>query len=161
MLGFFGNRYKYLWLIIVITSCIPMLNVFAGSSEDIPPPKSNYNEETLCVEPVEIMRKQHFEFILDHRDRTVIEGIRTTKYSLNSCIDCHITPNAQGEYARYSEATHFCASCHQFTAVNIDCFRCHADRPAEAIRKAIDPNRTVNDYTQKIRDYLQLSETYP
>ena len=107
------------------------------------------------------MRKQHFEFVLDHRDKTVIDGIRTKKHSLNECIDCHITANVQGEYARYSEDTHFCASCHQYTAVNIDCFQCHADRPEEAIRKAKNPNQTVDhtkDTQQSLKDYLELSK---
>ena len=50
------------------------------------------------------------------------------------------------------------ASCHQFAAVNIDCFQCHADRPEEAIRKAINPNQTVNQSSeQKIQHYLQFS----
>ncbi len=151
------KRYSsYLLLLITLVFCgVGLRMVYAGNPEDIPPPKGKYSEETICVEPVEVMRRQHFDFILDHRDRTVIEGIRTTQYSLNSCIDCHITPNEQGEYARYSEDTHFCASCHQFAAVNIDCFQCHSDRPEEAIRKALDAKADFP--MQKIHKSLQLS----
>lgn len=134
--------------------CVSMIRAFAGSPENIPPPKGKYSEDTVCVEPVEIMRRQHFEYILDHRDKTVVEGIRTKKYSLIGCIDCHITPNAQGEYARYSEETHFCASCHQFTAVTIDCFQCHADRPEEAMRKASNLNRKTVLSAQELREHL-------
>ena len=157
------TRYNsYLLLIITLIFCgFGIRIVLAASPEDIPPPKGNYNEETICVEPVEIMRKQHFEFILDHRDKTVIQGIRTKQYSLIGCIDCHITPNVQGEYARYSKETHFCAGCHQFTAVNIDCFQCHADRPEEAIRKAVNPNKTAKAYTREIHENLQLSDIDP
>ncbi len=148
-------------LVITLVFCaIGITIAYAnGDHADIPAPKANYSEETLCVEPVEIMRKQHFEFVLDHRDATVIEGIRTKKYSLNECIECHITANEQGEYARYSEETHFCASCHQYAAVNIDCFQCHADRPEEAIRKAMNPNQTVDRQSdeEKIKHYLQFS----
>ncbi len=150
-----SNFYKYLWLFITVITFVFLAKAFADRPEDIPPPKGKYSEETICVEPVDIMRKQHFEFILDHRDKTVVQGIRTKQYSLIGCIDCHITPNAQGEYARYSEETHFCASCHQFTAVNIDCFQCHADRPEEAIRKAIRPNRITKNHTQDMHVYLQ------
>lgn len=149
------SRHILLWYVIVIVVCGPVMSVFADTPEDIPPPKGKYNEETLCVEPVEIMRKQHFEFILDHRDRTVIQGIRTKQYSLTGCIDCHITPDAQGKYARYSEKTHFCADCHQFTAVTIDCFQCHADRPEEAIRKVIKSDKAATMGTvQKIYENL-------
>jgi hypothetical protein len=161
MKGLFEKYNKLLSLLLALY-CTAALVVYAGSPEDIPPPKQKYSEETLCVEPVEVMRKQHFEFMLEHRDETVIEGIRTKKHSLNECIDCHITANSQGEFARYSEDTHFCASCHQFAAVNIDCFQCHADRPEEVIRKAKNPNRSVdgnvNHSEQTLKDYLELSD---
>ncbi len=155
---FFKKYFIYILLVITLVCCIVGISiVFADSPADIPPPKQKYNEETLCVEPVEIMRKQHFEYVLDHRDKTVIEGIRTKKHSLNECIDCHITANAQGEYARYSEDTHFCAGCHQYAAVNIDCFQCHADRPENAIRKAMNPNQAVEHSEEnKINNYLHL-----
>ncbi len=163
MRRFLAKYYVYLILVITLILCaIGITIAYADSPTEIPPPKENYSEETLCVEPVETMRKQHFEFVLDHRDETVIDGIRTKKHSLNECINCHITANTQGEYARYSEDTHFCASCHQFAAVNIDCFQCHADRPEEAIRKAKNPNQTVeHSAEEKIKHYLHLSKAEP
>ena len=159
MYVFFKKYFIYLLLVITLVLCaIGISIVFAGEPSNIPPPKKNYDEETLCVEPVEIMRKLHFEFVLEHRDDAVIDGIRTKKHSLTECIECHITANAQGEYARYSQDTHFCASCHQYAAVTIDCFQCHADRPEEAIRKAMNPNQTVGlSDDEKIRLYLQFS----
>ncbi len=152
--------YIYIILLAVVICCIVGINiVFADSPVDVPPPKQKYSEETVCVEPVDIMRKKHFDFVLDHRDKTVIYGIRTKKHSLIECIECHITANAQGEYARYSQETHFCASCHQYAAVTIDCFQCHADQPEEAIRKAMNPNQTVGHTDeQKINTYLHFSE---
>jgi len=161
MREFLVKNYIYILLVIVLACCIIGITiVYADAPQDIPPPKAKYNEETLCVEPVAIMRKNHFEFMLEHRDDTVIDGIRTKKHSLIECIDCHITANAEGEFARYSQDTHFCASCHQYTAVNIDCFQCHADRPEEAIRKAKNPNRTVGHSDEdKIKHYLQFSTT--
>ncbi len=159
MRKFLAKYLSHLLLLITVSFCaIGIKIVYADKPNDIPPPKQNYNEETRCVEPVETMRKQHFEFVLNHRDKTVIDGIRTKQHSLNECINCHITANTAGEYARYSEDTHFCASCHKFTAVNIDCFQCHADRPEEAIRKAKNPNQTVDHTDQNIRDYLKLSD---
>ncbi len=148
------SKFLLIGLLVNIAICSILVTVFADERPDVPPPKSKYNEETICVEPVEVMRKRHFDFILDHRDRTVVEGIRTTQYSLNACIDCHITTNAKGEYARYSEESHFCASCHQFAAVTIDCFQCHADRPEKAIRDAIN-KQAGNDVSIKdIHQYL-------
>ena len=147
----------FLWAVF-FAACVSVITVFAtDSSVDIPPPKGKFSEETICVEPVEVMRIKHFDFILEHRDETVIRGIRTKQYSFTGCIDCHITANAEGKFARYSEETHFCANCHQFTAVNIDCFQCHADRPEEAIRKTLN-NQAANTNSKKIQEFLELSD---
>ncbi len=121
-------RRVFVGLIIVAISTV----VIADGSK-VPPPKGEQ-----CVEDPVWMRTNHFETVLHQRDETVLRGIRTEKHSLKNCIDCHITPNKDGEYARYSNSEeHFCASCHSYAAVSIDCFQCHADRPESAVREAI------------------------
>ncbi len=142
-------------VLLILTS-----GIFAdGLTPDIPQvPES---KATHCVEPTEIMRKNHMEFILHQRDKTVHSGIRTTKYSLKQCVNCHINPTADGEYPRYTlkngdlNKDHFCASCHTYAAVHIDCFQCHRDTPSEASIKAsamVEPDSeyetgklTIND----------------
>ena len=100
------------------------------------------------MEDTQWMRSNHFETVLHQRDETVLRGIRTKKHSLKNCIDCHITPNAQGQYARYANSEeHFCASCHSYAAVKIDCFQCHADRPEQAVREAIKQQRAARAAT--------------
>jgi predicted CXXCH cytochrome family protein len=81
-----------------------------------------------CVEPVEVMRRDHMKFLLHQRDQTVLEGARDSKYSLTGCMDCHNPASTDGEVIRYEDPQHFCSSCHQYASVNIDCFECHADR---------------------------------
>lgn len=119
--------------------CILISATSLADGSKVPPPKGDQ-----CVEDPVWMRTHHFETILHQRDETVIHGIRTTKHSLKNCIDCHITANAEGSYARYSNSEeHFCASCHTFAAVAIDCFQCHADRPESAIREAIKQHQAA------------------
>jgi len=118
-------------LIGLMLAIVSSVTIADGSK--VPPPKGDQ-----CVEDAEWMRSNHFETVLHQRDKTVLQGIRTQEHSLKNCIDCHITPNEQGEYARYSNSEeHFCASCHSFAAVSVDCFQCHADRPEQAVRDAI------------------------
>ena len=118
---------------VLLVSLILLLPLAAAESSKIPPPKGDQ-----CVEETEWMRVHHFETILHQRDETVKKGIRTTKHSLKNCISCHITANDAGVYARYADKEqHFCASCHEYTAVTIDCFHCHSDRPEEAVRESI------------------------
>jgi hypothetical protein len=82
-------------------------------------------DAVACVEPVEVMRREHMDFLLHQRDATVLDGERDSKYSLVGCMDCH---NPSESAARYPDPEHFCAGCHLYTSVRIDCFECHADR---------------------------------
>ena len=98
-----------------------------------------------CVEPTDIMRRDHMKFLLQQRDATVIDGIRTKKYSLTGCIDCHAQPAADGKIVRAGDPEYFCTACHQFTSVKIDCFECHSDRPVAAADRL---SRSTNSHQQ-------------
>jgi hypothetical protein len=90
-----------------------------------------------CVEATEVMRRDHMKFLLQQRDATVIDGIRSGKYSLVGCIDCHNPSVAGEEIVRYEDPEHFCAGCHLYTSVKIDCFECHADRGLETVQQSL------------------------
>ena len=85
-----------------------------------------------CVEPTDIMRRDHMKFLLQQRDATVLDGIRTEKYSLTGCINCHAQAAEGEKIVRAGDPEFFCTTCHQYTSVKIDCFECHSDRPAVA-----------------------------
>ncbi len=93
-----------------------------------------------CVEPVDVMRREHMHLLLRQRDRTVIDGERDGKYSLVGCMDCHNPVTATGEAASYGDPDHFCSTCHSFASVEIDCFECHADRGYGALPGAVSSN---------------------
>ena len=121
-------------LVIVAAGLLLALPLYAGEvpSPVVPKAKAKANEEFGCVEPVTEMRKNHMKFILHQRDDTMQTGIRTSKYALAECINCHVSPEQNGTYASYDEEEHFCNACHTYTAVNIDCFGCHRDTPEDA-----------------------------
>ncbi len=83
-----------------------------------------------CVEPTDIMRRDHMKFLFQQRDATVIDGIRTGKYSLTGCVNCHAQPIENSKIVRAGDPEYFCTACHLYTSVKIDCFECHSDRPA-------------------------------
>ena len=97
---------------------------------DIGPRYPKATKGETCVEPTDIMRRSHFQFILHQRDDTVHQGIRSQKHSLKGCIDCHATQDDQGRYRPINAEGQFCQSCHAYTATRIDCFQCHATKPA-------------------------------
>jgi len=83
-----------------------------------------------CVEDTATMRRDHMRFLRHQRDETVHLGIRGAKYSLKGCIDCHAGATTGSVAAAPGD---FCVACHSYAAVKIDCFECHATRPAAAL----------------------------
>ena len=111
-----------------------------------------------CVEPTDVMRKDHMGMLNHQRDKTMHDGIRTKKHSLKECISCHVQEDDKGQVARFGEDGHFCSSCHNYAGVNIDCFQCHADRPQELIGKGhkIKPHHSADFKDNAInKDALQ------
>ncbi|MBL8326923.1 MAG: hypothetical protein JNJ89_18385 [Rubrivivax sp.] len=82
-----------------------------------------------CVEDTALMRRNHMRYLEHQRDATVHGGIRGARHSLKGCVECHASART-GSVA--AQPTDFCTSCHAYAAVKIDCFECHASRPAAA-----------------------------
>ena len=117
----------FLSLGLATTVCAAERAASAFGEVSVPSPARPTAAEQ-CVEPVEVMRRNHMKFLLHQRDATVIEGERGSKYSLTGCMDCHNPADDSGRVVRYEDPEHFCAECHAYTGVRIDCFECHADR---------------------------------
>lgn len=97
-----------------------------GKSGRVPLPSFTINTERgdKCVQPESVMRRDHMKFILHQRDKTMHQGIRTAQYSLKNCVDCHADAKTNSVLGKDG----FCASCHQYASVSIDCFSCHSDK---------------------------------
>lgn len=83
-----------------------------------------------CVESNDFMRRNHMKVLLHHRDETVLEGIRTKKFSLKECINCHASEKTGSVAASKDD---FCVSCHSYASVKIDCFDCHSTKPQGSV----------------------------
>ena len=102
------------------------------SHEDSPHSMNGHSKADMldqCVEPTEIMQKEHFVFLYHQRDKTVIDGVRTKNHSLANCVDCHVSYDEQGKAFPINAEGQFCQECHVKTATNITCFSCHAAEP--------------------------------
>jgi len=93
----------------------------------VPQPVIETARAGQCVEAPAFMRRNHMKLLMHQRDETMRGGIRTGKYSLKACIACHASQTSQSVTAA---PTNFCQSCHSYAAVKIDCFECHANKPA-------------------------------
>lgn len=79
-----------------------------------------------CVNDTAYMRRNHMNLLKHQRDETVHKGIRTVRYSLKNCIECHANPETNSVASSKED---FCVSCHSYAAVKLDCFECHSSKP--------------------------------
>jgi hypothetical protein len=88
-------------------------------------------------DPVSYMIRQHPELLKHKRDLTLRKGVRTSKYSLQGCVECHAGKKEEDIYSKSSiENYHpvnaegqFCSDCHEKVGVSLDCFECHRTLP--------------------------------
>ena len=113
------------------------------------------DESVKCIQPEDEMRRNHMKYILHERDETMHEGIRGEPESLANCINCHVEPDENGDIAGIESDKHFCNACHQYAAVQIDCFQCHADRPQKYIKR--DAHSSA--LSKQLQQTLAASET--
>ena len=119
------KRYWHLLLLLLVMSA-PAL---AGAPKpDIP--KAAKGEQ--CVEDTAFMRRNHMNLLMHQRDETVHLGIRTKKHSLKNCFTCHVVKDASGQPVSAKDPRHFCRECHDYAAVQVDCFQCHKATPSDS-----------------------------
>ncbi len=112
-----------------ITLLIMILAVtFAGYAEAgekperrVQMPVVKIEKGEVCVAPTGEMRRNHMKMLMHQRDGTVRQGLREPRFSLKNCIECH----ASRETGSVLGKDGFCASCHTYASVKIDCFECH------------------------------------
>jgi len=122
---------KYLLAVsTVLTLSLPWLSNAVAA--DVATPKSPGIGPTIrvfrgdkCVADTDFMRRNHMDLIVHQSEDTVRRGIRTTKYSLKNCVNCHADPKTNSVLGKNG----FCETCHSYTATEIDCFSCHSASP--------------------------------
>lgn len=110
-------------------ACALLALVAQGADGEFVVPGSKAAGLKNCVEPTELMRREHMELIQHQRDATVHLGIRSTKHSLAACISCHVSKGGTEQYVPINRVDQFCGACHAYSAVSLDCFQCHAKVP--------------------------------
>lgn len=156
------NRMKN--IIRLSIACIAFmfsLQLHAGS-QLLPKIPAAKDGATKCIiDDTDDMRKNHMEYLLHQRDKTVHEGYREKQFSLTGCIDCHNPKRKDGTYARVDGAEHFCSSCHTYASVSIDCFQCHSDRPEGdgSQHKFSSQPKLKNNIVQLNKEIIQLIDS--
>lgn len=105
------------------------------------------------------MRRNHMRMLMHQRNQTVHQGVRGKADSLKNCVTCHAVKGDDGQFVKFSNPKHFCRSCHDYAAVSIDCFECHASRPETAESATLDLDYANNNKVlAELSRYLEEKE---
>lgn len=99
-----------------------------GGSRGVPIPVIPRGQGDSCVDDTEFMRRYHMTVLQRQHDDTLLRGMPSGKYSIKGCVGCHAVMGPTGRPVRADSPEHFCRLCHDYAAVKIDCFECHASR---------------------------------
>ena len=122
-------------ILVIVLAGLAIASQAADQGNDqngIPFPAIAMGQGDTCVEDTDFMRRNHMDLLDHQRDETVINGVRTEQHSLKECINCHVVKGPDAVAVTVSSPQHFCRSCHDYAAVSVDCFQCHASRPGVA-----------------------------
>lgn len=93
-----------------------------------------------CVVDTPTIRRDHRFLLIDKRDKTMHQGIRTPDFSIKECIACHAAKDESGKFIPINDEGQFCAVCHERVATEPDCFECHRTTPESAPGSASKSN---------------------
>ena len=145
-------------LLLVYGLSLAAENITAPSGR-MPKPTLERGKGDKCVEDTEYMRKNHMKLLLHQRDETVHKGIRTKKYSLQNCIECHAS---QKTNSVIGSDQNFCQTCHTYASVKLDCFECHATKPkAAGAFHPIVPQGARTEGSQPLLPYTKQTQMPP
>ena len=131
--GLFKRMQQRGWL--AVGACVALVAVAVPTVQAMVPgkapsrvavPSVAAEKGEKCVEETAFMRRNHMTVLKHQRDKTLREGIRTQKHSLQGCIDCHAS---QKTGSVLGSRENFCQGCHDYVAVKLDCWDCHASKP--------------------------------
>jgi hypothetical protein len=113
---------------ILLTALLPaLLAAPPTAAAGTPLPSIKIENPGECIAPAEEMRRNHMEMLKHTRDRTLRQGIRGEKASLNECINCHASKTTGSVTGKDG----FCQSCHSYAAVKLDCWDCHQPKASK------------------------------
>ncbi len=108
----------------------------------------------------EFMRINHPKLLLHDRDKALRLGDREIGNSLKECVACHAVEGEDKQPVTYEDPQYFCRVCHDFVAVEIDCFTCHQAKPDDSIlqRLLLERPAPLKQSQAELDNYLQANE---
>ena len=118
---------------VVAVSAAPLQQ----ASAEVNLPGLDNHKGAKCVDDEDYIRRHHPDLLKHHRDEVVHQGIRTQKYSLEGCVECHASKKTGSVAAAKDD---FCVTCHTYVGVQLTCWDCHASKPGKS---GVEPSEAV------------------
>ncbi|MEE9453234.1 MAG: hypothetical protein V3V13_02465 [Paracoccaceae bacterium] len=141
---------KRLFIIAMMTGLMATPMLGGETYPDVPKASGNPHPEGSTY-----WRINHPDLLKHGRDMTVHEGARNTTASLSDCITCHAVNGPDAKPVTIVSDQHFCRTCHEYAAVKIDCFQCHASVPEEQGQAHLMFKEPTTDGLDVLLSYLQ------
>ncbi len=152
------TSFRQIALVLLVLIGAPVAAALAQEASGVPlPAVPKAVKPAPDADHEQLMRSNHMSLLKHKRDLTVHEGDRTPQYSLNECVTCHAVTGGDGKAVTVADPQHFCRACHDYVAVKIDCFECHASRPGDE-GKAAGLAAPGESAVAALSDYLQEVE---
>ena len=120
-------------LVALLVALAALTDVFdapadEGVAQGVPMPVIARGQGDNCVDDPEFLRRYHMMVLQREHDKAQLTGMPGEKYSLKECVACHAVMGPKGRPVTADSPEHFCRTCHDYVAVQIDCFDCHRSR---------------------------------
>lgn len=115
-------------VVLILTCGLPLYSTLLYSDSAVTPGSKAATMEN-CIAPTTEIRRNHMDHLQHDRIKVVQQGVRSVKYSLAECVDCHAEKDDKGGYHPINAEGQFCSGCHQYVAVSLTCFQCHSKKP--------------------------------
>ncbi|MDK9694807.1 MAG: hypothetical protein OEL76_00275 [Siculibacillus sp.] len=144
--------------LIVVVSLLVMTvlaGIIGAHAGEVPLPTVPKATAGSCVAPPDVMRRSHMSMLQHGRDLSVRQGERVEGGRLTGCIDCHAVSDGKGGHETVSSPQHFCRACHDYAAVKVDCFECHASRPEPKVKASDATSEVPASALAALADYAE------
>jgi hypothetical protein len=115
----------------LLASLVVAQALHAAEPGRVPRPAIKAGDGASCVADKEFMKKNHMDLLKHQRDGTMHMGLRTQRFSLKGCVNCHAGKATGSVIAAPDD---FCRGCHVYSGVTLDCFECHSGKAVAATR---------------------------
>ena len=117
---------RFGYILLLTGFLMTALGSLPAAADGVPYPTLAKPLGEQCVEPKDFMRRNHMDLLKHQRDETMHKGIRGKKYSWKGCVECHAATHPKVAKGKVRTLYPFCAQCHKYAAVKIDCVSCHS-----------------------------------